>query len=129
MTSVHKEEQVTLYDFLRYCDNHHEGSITKVENCLDCELFKKGNCVHFSLRRSKINEINEIILDWIKTHPIKSRKDEFIEHYPNVKIESLLDLTYINICPLDIDKNRPKESCAGISCIDCKRNYWNEEVE
>lgn len=67
----------------------------------------------------------QIVEQWAKDHPVKTRQSEFLKLFPNApKSGRVLD-----ICPqnLNIDYMPPKR-CENISCGACKTDYWNEEV-
>ena len=57
----------------------------------------------------------------------KTRQDEFLELYPNVK----KCYGVVDICPKDLDKHfycRSQELLSG-GCITCCQDYWFQEVE
>lgn len=57
----------------------------------------------------------------------KTRQDEFLEHYPNVR----RCYGVIDICPKDLDMHfncRAQESLSG-GCTTCCQDYWFQEVE
>lgn len=62
-----------------------------------------------------------------KRKPKKTRQDEFLEHYPNVrKCKGVID-----VCPKDLDMHfycRAQESLGG-GCTTCCQDYWLQEVE
>lgn len=56
--------------------------------------------------------------------PKKTRQDEFLEHYPNAKINPFTGA--LAFCPVSVDEN------ANVNCVDCnkcKKDYWLQEVE
>ena len=59
--------------------------------------------------------------------PKKTRQDEFLEHYPNVR----RCYGVIDICPKDLDMHfncRAQEYLSG-GCTTCCQDYWLQEVE
>lgn len=59
--------------------------------------------------------------------PKKTRQDEFLEHYPNVK----KCYGVVDICPKDLDMHfycRSQELLSG-GCTTCCQDYWLQEVE
>ena len=109
------KEKATIYDWYRMCKHHGD--------CQHCLLEEKicERAIGCSLKR--IDEINEIILNWCKEHPVKTRQDKFLEMFPNAaRREQIID-----ICPKKI-------GVSGLcridkSCSECRKSYWLEEVE
>ena len=98
--------------------------------CVGCPV-ERGNC---GLGANTSNEEYERIIaaveQWSKEHPRKTRQSVFLEQYP----EAVLDgYGVITICPAKIFKahrsgNRRCNS-QGKLCIDCRREFWMQEVE
>jgi hypothetical protein len=63
----------------------------------------------------------EIICRWLDEHPLKTRKQEFLEKFPNAK---LLNDGTPNVCCEDIGYNEDAENCKGM-CEDC----WNKLID
>ena len=60
--------------------------------------------------------------DKFKPEPKKTRRDEFLEHYPNANV--------LEIQPCSIDKENFGEHCSKYDwCSDCADDYWAQEVE
>ena len=57
-----------------------------------------------------------------KRKPKKTRQDEFLELFPNAELAG----SVIKICPKRLDGNYDR---CGISCIECHKDYWLQEVE
>ena len=118
------KEKSTIYDYVRFC-NSHNG------NCCNCELYtmcRVGYNCNWALR-NHTDEVNEIILNWCKEHPVKTRQDKFLEHYPHARAKKI---GVLDICPKAIDirvqcKSETGEN--GLSCPDCQKSYWLAEVE
>lgn len=73
-------------------------------------------------------QIAKIVEKWSAEHPEKTRQDEFLKLFPNVKLFN----GRINICPKDIDtkdENLHSINCNIVFCDECKRKYWLEEME
>ena len=58
-----------------------------------------------------------IVSEWSKAHPRKSYKDDFLEKFPNAKIEE----SDYPICRVRVYGG----SCNSVRCTDC----WNEPME
>lgn len=69
---------------------------------------------------------NNYMSKW-ERKPKKTRQDEFLEHYPNVrKCKGVID-----VCPRDLDMHfycRTEDSLNG-GCKICCQDYWLQEVE
>lgn len=64
---------------------------------------------------------------WSVQHPRKTRQSVFLEQYPNARVhaEGIVD-----IWPCEVEKNMQNVIyCNSLSCIDCRREFWKEEVE
>lgn len=111
-------EKATIFDYARMCNAH--------SDCGICPIQGMSLCVRYSRGVGDIDKANEIILNWCKTHPAKTRQSEFLKMFPNAD----LSYDFIDICPRTIDKRLSgKKKCVGESCMGCKREYWLAEVE
>lgn len=63
----------------------------------------------------------ETICRWLDGHPLKTRKQDFIEKFPNAKI--LSDGTP-NVCCEDLGYCEDEETCKG-DCNEC----WNKAID
>lgn len=94
-------------------------------HCSECPLRNKedGSCI---VNRSEHAEkAVQIVEQWAKDHPVKTRQSEFLKMFPNAhKSGRVLD-----ICPQTLNiEYMPLKRCENISCSACKTDYWNEEV-
>ena len=64
----------------------------------------------------------QVVEKWQREHPVKTRQSVFLEMWPNANLTRGI----IAICPLEIDST---VECGKVSCFDCIRNYWMQEVE
>lgn len=116
-----KKEKATVYDFARMCDNQNE----KCHKCKLHSMCRVGyNCTW--VLRNHTDESNNIILNWCKEHPVKTRQDKFLEHYPHARAKKF---GVLDICPKIVDIRVQCMSEVGLSCSDCKKSYWLAEVE
>lgn len=72
----------------------------------------------------------QIVGEWAKEHPHKTRQSEFLEQWPEARV----DKNGIPcICPADITENQRDEDgeCANPmeNCHKCRREFWTQEVE
>ena len=64
----------------------------------------------------------EIVEKWAAEHPVKTRKSEFLKTFPNANPE--------DIDPCNMDTSLATDGTCGYKrCDDCRKEYWNEEVE
>ena len=71
-----------------------------------------------------------IVEKWSAAHPHKTRQSVFLEQYPETAIDAY---GIIQICPVVIssthrDSNGDCEDPEQI-CVDCRREFWMQEVE
>lgn len=67
--------------------------------------------------------------EWSAAHPRKTRQSVFLEQYPNARIDSQ---AVIYVCPADAygyNVCPRKKDTAPITCYDCRREFWMQEVE
>lgn len=77
-------------------------------------------CVHLpGVTVAVIDEVEK----WSKTHPKKTRQDEFLKMFPNAKMWT--DDKFLRACPKDLDSTK---ECSSL-CYDCCKKYWGEEIE
>ena len=114
------KEKATIYDVVRMC------SSLASKGCAGCPL-KSGVC-HLNAYDfcRQIDEYNEKILKWCKEHPVKTRQDKFLEHYPYARATKI---GVLDVCPKEIDIRVQCKSENGLSCPHCQKSYWLAEVE
>ena len=115
------KKQASLKDLRRMCD-HYAGSMRHCRECpladYDCDITTTND----------LDKINDIVVKWCEEHPVQTRADVFFKQYPFTDIRYLADGSTIvpNICPKSIDTRSVR--CSGVSCDDCKKKYWLQEV-
>lgn len=66
--------------------------------------------------------------EWAAAHPRKTRKSVFLEQYPNAKVVADTDIPCVYPC--DIEQGMEDVNyCESLSCYDCRREFWMQEVE
>lgn len=110
-------EKATIDDYARFM---HEYCHANTE-CADCPLHNL-NCELENADSEELTKINEIILNWCKEHPIKTRQSEFLKMFPNAKIADGV----VTICPKNVETTL---GCSMKSCEKCSKEYWLAEVE
>lgn len=73
-----------------------------------------------------IGKVVEIVEQWSREHPRKTRQDVFLEQWPNCMMG---DDGIVGMCPRNIDKMYACNGLAFAGCPDCRRNFWMQEVE
>lgn len=70
----------------------------------------------------------KIVEEWSAAHPRKTRRSVFLERYPNAKIAD--DTGMPSVYPCVIEKGMESvKYCNSLSCYDCRREFWGQEVE
>lgn len=119
-TEVHKgkEGKMDAVEFIkarnRMCRNHN--------GCFGCPLEGK-ECDN--LCDVDADTIVPIVEQWAKEHPIKTRQSVFLEMFPNAALENGTDVLRINPCYIEPVECGDNLGC----CVDCRREFWMQEVE
>lgn len=74
-------------------------------------------------------EAVEIVEQWLKKHPLKTRQGEFLKMFPRA---GRGDDGLIVFCPEDLDSKFecPLERGGGHDqCADCRKEFWLAEIE
>lgn len=106
-------EKATIFDYARMCKFY--------DDCSICPL-GESNC-HMLISENP-DKANEIILNWCKEHPIKTRQSEFLKMFPNARVNTngILD-----VCPKIVNiKNKCTTTVK--KCGECCKDYWLTEV-
>ena len=107
----------------RMCKSFGDG-----DGCKSCPVFyKEGNRCMTVLWRE---EIIPIIEKWSKENPCKTRQSEFLKQYPETTLDKC---GVITICPATLSSAHRNNygGCKNTNnvCIECRREFWNQEVE
>lgn len=72
----------------------------------------------------------KVVEQWSAAHPRRTRQSVFLEQWPETKIDKN---GYICVCPGDVSTTHrdAQGRCLkiGISCPDCRREFWMQEAE
>lgn len=91
---------------------------------LACDKCKASDCCLYG-KSTNPEKLVKLVEEWAKEHPVKTRQDKFLEHYPK---SMLNDAGRIDVCPLSVDKEY--NLCRSFeNCLVCKKQYWEEEIE
>ena len=66
--------------------------------------------------------------EWSTAHPRKTRHSVFIEQYPGAKIDSTTGVPVVYPCQIEQGMENVTH-CNSLSCSDCRREFWLQEVE
>lgn len=100
------------------------------KGCVGCP-FGAAECVVRDMTSEHTCErIVSIVEQWSKEHSRKTRQSVFLEQYPEVSLD---ESGVITVCPnlLSCDYRNYDGGCKhpNISCRDCRRKFWMQEVE
>lgn len=112
------------------CNSNIEGII----GCESCGLNNSEYCIKLCdglISRAGAEEAVRIVEAWAEAHPAKTRQDALLKAFPNSQLDKNGAL---NVCPARFDANYRGESpneCSDLlrDCLDCRKEYWLEEVE
>ena len=98
--------------------------------CIGCPAYDESHCVVSSASTLDAKEQVAIVEKWSAAHPRKTRQDVFLEQYP----ESFVgDSGVLRICPKYISAYYREDNGGCIDvvqmCVDCRREFWMQEVE
>lgn len=75
------------------------------------------------------HDIVSAVEAWSAAHPRKTRQSVFLGNYPCARIDSQ---SVLYACPADVygDNVCPKKKdAAPITCYECRREFWPQEVQ
>ena len=99
--------------------------------CFDCPLGNDNGGCQAGVAENQIvteEELVQIVEKWAKEHPIKTRQSEFLKMFPNVKLDTN-GIVLIQPCYIDVNLRYSEMCNKMMSCPDCRKAYWREEVE
>ena len=73
----------------------------------------------------------QIVEQWAKEHPVKTRQSEFLKMWPDAEIG---DDGYPSVAPCQLykgmeEKNEDGVCCKNCGCGICRRDFWLKEIE
>lgn len=88
---------------------------------------KTGGCNLSITSEEEAEKQIELLEKWSAEHPKKTRQDVFLEQWPCAKVD---DTGILCIYPCDLDTSEASgKNCDGLSCSDCRREFWMKEME
>ena len=92
--------------------------------CSECQLLnKEDHCCMADIGECAEKTV-QIVEQWAKDHPIKTRQSEFLKMFPNAVIDEDDGILCIKPCIID----ESIKCTNGKNCDDCRREYWLAEV-
>ena len=73
----------------------------------------------------------QIVEQWAKGHPVKTRQNEFLKMWPDAEIGDD-GLPSVAPCQLYKDMEEKDENgvcCKNCGCAECRRDFWLKEIE
>ena len=113
--------------YCRWCKNTTQDG--KKRLCEVC-YFEKLNDV-FNLHPIAYSKFVEMVEQWAKEHPIKTRQSEFLKQWPDAEIGGD-GLPYIAPCQLcaGLIQGEFQEDCENRGmCVECRHDFWLKEIE
>ena len=73
----------------------------------------------------------QIVEQWAKEHPVKTRQSEFLKQWPDAEIG---DDGYPSVAPCQLYKDMEEKDENGVcrkncGCGKCRRDFWLKEIE
>lgn len=113
-------EATRMCDTIGDCD---ECPLNGLKVVIPCQLTKA------SLELANPEKEVEIVKEWAKEHPVKTRQSELLKIFPDAQLDDD-GMFNFSLKPCDIDPEYADKVCDQYSdCQDCQREYWSEEVE
>lgn len=91
-------------------------------DCKDCLLDQKCR----PSANVEPEEVVELVEEWAKDHPAKTRQREFLKMFPDAETDRSGILIF---CPRKFDPvNINSVHCHRHGCLECRKDYWLTEV-
>ena len=101
-----------------------------VPSCDGCPLEDKVCTITDNLSDEVYKKNIDIVEQWSKENPIKTRQSEFLKMFPEALTadDGVLDICPMSLCESYRDEYR---ACSNleIPCDECARKFWMQEVE
>lgn len=98
------------------------------EACIGCPMEQMDDCCMLSMN---LKQMINIVEQWAKEHPIKTRQSEFLKQYPDAEISDD-GLPSVAPCQLDVGliHGKAQKDCEdrGV-CDKCRHDFWLKEIE
>ena len=109
----------------------HERMCVSYDHCVDCPLSEGvSKCSYWpsTQRPEGYSQIVKAVEEWSAAHPRKTRQSVFLEQWPETEIDKY---GCLRLCPelVSADYRNRHGDCLNRVCIDCRREFWMQEVE
>lgn len=100
-------------------------------NCENCQIFNECASDLDSLTKKQAERMVDVVEQWAKEHPVKTRQSELLKMFPSALTADGL----LCICPrtLDLKTYGTDSGCIhmrdGVRCKDCRRDFWLKEID
>ncbi len=102
-----------LKGFDRMCEAYDKDGF-----CKNCPAYEYNCCTNFN---GQENDVVQIVEQWVKEHPVKTRQSEFLKMFPNARIDD--GVIFLGPCAID-----NSHKCM-LDCKKCCHDYWLKEIE
>lgn len=96
-------------------------------DCSGCPAHDFNDCKAFHLNERMVPVVEE----WVKEHPAETRQSEFLKQYPDADIsdDGLPAVAPCQLC-VGLIHGESTEDCENRGlCVECRREFWMQEVE
>lgn len=93
-------------------------------NCDDCPLGGVYCVFSTSIPDENYQLAINIIEQWSKEHPLKTRQSVLLKQFPNAK----MTCGVLNVCPFSVGLVDKCEADGNVLCFDCRKNFWLSEI-
>ena len=118
-----------LKEAKRYCKWCKNTAQDGKKRLCDVCYFEKLNDI-FNLHPMAYHKFVEMVEQWAKEHPVKTRQSEFLKQYPEAEIG---DDGLPGVDPCQLYKEIANVEiydgyCNKYGCTDCRRDFWLAEI-
>lgn len=99
----------------------------KYSGCVGCPI-ETENQDEDCMSKVPAEQMVAIVEKWTSEHPRKTRQSVFLKQWPETEIDTC---GYLMVCPkrISADCRIRYGNCADRLCSDCRREFWDQEVE
>ena len=98
------------------------------EACVGCPMYPTDDCC---MAKMNLKQMINIVEQWSKEHPVKTRQSEFLKMWPDAEIG---DDGLPSVAPCQLYKDMEEKDENGVcfkkcGCDKCRRDFWLKEIE
>lgn len=113
-------------DALKFIEERNRMCKSFAPDCEGCRIDEVkpviDECVSWVIDNAE--KAIDIVEQWSRKHPRKTRQDVLLAHYP----DAALDYGVLRVCPRNVCKSA-ELNCNNATCYHCKGAFWLQEVE